>query len=94
MTFPPGFIYDPNALAEFRRILDSNGQLIWVDAGRLLPCDVWSRTLQRSVDLIEGAPGFAEVAIKTLSSAGFESRIEVVRDDASVVNVVIAKKIL
>lgn len=92
MTFPPGFAYDPQPLAEFHRLLDSNGRLIWVDGGRLSPRDLWNRTIQNAVDLVEGAPSFLNVASEMLSRAKFDTRAEIVRDEASVVSVVIATK--
>lgn len=92
MTFPPGFVYDPRALAEFHRVLDPNGRLIWVDGGRLLPRGFWARAIQSGVDLIEGRIAFTEVSTRRLAEAGFQSREETVRDEASVVSVVLATK--
>ena len=98
MTFPPEFIYDAEALAEFRRVLDDHGRLIWVDAGRLLPNALWSRLLNRALDAVGGGDeilardGFAHRAAKLLAPGGFEAETEWVRDDASVVAVVTATK--
>lgn len=92
MTFPAGFIFDPRAFAEMSRVLVDRGRLIWVDAGRLLPRDAWSRVLNRAFDLVGGERRFQHIAQETLSRAGFESKIETVRDDVSVVLVVTATK--
>jgi len=92
MTFPPSFVFDPDALAELRRILDANGRLIWVDAGRLLPHDAWSRALNAALNATGGEGNFERVASEALGRAGFESRVETVRDEESVVCVVIATK--
>ncbi len=92
MTFPADFIFDPRAFAEMRRVLVDRGRLIWVDAGRLLPHDAWSRVLNRAFDMVGGERRFQQIAQETLSRAGFESEIETVRDDASVVLVVTATK--
>lgn len=93
MTFPPGFVTDPRALAELQRVLRNNGRLIWVDSGRLLPRDVWSRTLDRALDAVNvGAPSLADLARELLARAGFQIQIEIVRDEASVVIVIVARK--
>lgn len=91
MTFPPGFIYDPRVLAEFHRLLDPNGRLIWVDAGRLLPQNVFSRLLNRAFDAVGGDEMFSPSAHTLLTRAGFDVRIESVQDEASVVMVAVAQ---
>lgn len=45
MTFPPGFVADPHAVSEMRRVLAPGGCLLWVDAPYLYPRDLWSRFL-------------------------------------------------
>ncbi len=94
MTFPPSFVYDPRALAEFYRVLDVPGRLIWVDAGRLLPRDAISRALDHALDAVggNGAP-FADFALAALTRAGFTAQIETVQNETSVVLVVIATKL-
>ncbi len=93
MTFPPGFARDPRAFAELRRVLADDGRLIWVDAARLLPRDGISRALNAALDAVDGSSApFEEFARALLAGAGFESKIEHVQDDASVVTVVIATK--
>jgi hypothetical protein len=92
--------YDPRAFAEFYRVLDECGRLVWVDAGRLLPCNLWNRVLNRAFDAVnsngtaqQGVPiGFTRAAEKLLARAGFEAKTETVQDDASVVLVVTATK--
>ena len=91
MTFPPGFVHDPHAFAELRRVLDDEGRLIWVDAARLLPHDVVSRLLNRALDVVDGSTApFTTMARELLARAGFEAHIELVQDDASLVSVVTA----
>ncbi len=92
MTFPPSFVFDPQALAELRRVLDDRGRLIWVDAGRLLPHGVWSRALNRALDAVGGEGNFDHTAVEVLSRAGYDCRVETVRDKASIVKVAIATK--
>lgn len=100
MTFPPEFIFDPRAFAEFYRVLDEGGRLVWMDAGRLLPRDLWSRVLNRAFDTVNGSGGaqpgvprgFTRSAEELLARAGFETEIETVQDDASVVLVATARK--
>ena len=45
MTFPPGFVYDLDAMRELWRVLEPHGALLWVDAPFVYPRDVWSRFL-------------------------------------------------
>lgn len=96
MTFPPEFIYDPRAFAEFHRVLDEGGRLVWVDAGRLLPRDAWGRFLNAALDAVGGGamPGkpFTGMASDILARAGFSARIEWVQDDTSVVAVLTATR--
>ncbi len=84
MTFPPEFARDPRALAEMHRALDERGRLIWVDAGRLLPCDAWSRALDWALDFTEvGSAVFAVEARAILARAGFQAHVEVVQEGPS-----------
>jgi ubiquinone/menaquinone biosynthesis C-methylase UbiE len=93
MTFPPSFVCDPCAFVGLRRVLDDSGRLIWVDAARLLPRDAVSRALNAALDAVggSGAP-FEDFAREMLARAGFESKIERVQGEASVVIVVIATR--
>lgn len=45
MTFPPGFVYDLEAMRELWRVLEPQGALLWVDAPLIYPRDAWSRFL-------------------------------------------------
>ncbi len=92
MTFPPEFISDPCTFAEFRRVLADPGCLVWVDAGRLLPRDVWGRLLNGALDAVGGGGNFESTAREILERAGFEPQIEWVQDDWSTVAVMTAKK--
>jgi ubiquinone/menaquinone biosynthesis C-methylase UbiE len=93
MTFPPGFVYDPTVLSEFRRLLADDGRLIWVDAGRLLPHDFFSRLLNRAFDAVGGNQNFSRGASELLTHAGLVAKIETVCDKASVVMVAVAEKV-
>jgi SAM-dependent methyltransferase len=57
MTFPPGFVTDPRAMKEIRRVLGGDGSLIWADAPYLYPRDVWSRFLNWAYSVTGGTPG-------------------------------------
>lgn len=90
MTFPPEFVYDPQALAEMRRVLRDGGRLIWVDGGRLLPCDWYSRLLNTSLDAVGGTG--TSFARELLEQTGFQVTIESARNAASQVTVILAAK--
>ncbi|MCI0475347.1 MAG: methyltransferase domain-containing protein [Anaerolineales bacterium] len=93
MTFPPGFVRDPRAFAELARVLADEGRLIWVDAARLLPRDGVSRALNVALDAVGGSGiSFEDFARAMLARAGFESQVDRVQDDASIVSVVIATR--
>ncbi len=92
MTFPPEFVYDPQSLAEFHRVLDDSGRLIWVDAGRQIPRDRRSRALNAALDAVGGDGSFSTGAGELLARAGFDARLDWVRDAASVVAVITAEK--
>ena len=92
-SFPPGFVYDPRTFAEFYRILADDGRLIWVDAARLMPRDTLSRVLNRALDAVGGSGiNFADFALAAVEQAGFEARVEMMRDNAGSVMIVIATK--
>ncbi len=55
MTFPPGLVTDPEAMAEMRRVLADAGRLVWVDAPYLYPRDPWSQLLNWAYHLTGGA---------------------------------------
>ena len=93
MTFPPGFVYDPSVLAEFRRLLANDGRLIWIDAGRLLPLDFYSRLLNHAFDAVGGDESFSRGATELLTRAGFSATIDTIQDEASMVMVAVAEKI-
>lgn len=93
MTFPPEFVYDPKALAEMRRVLRGDGRLIWVDGGRLLPCDVWSRLLNSALVVVDGsAMPISKFVCDVLAPVGFAVSIDIVRDETSQVMVIVATK--
>ncbi len=92
MTFPPEFVSDPHTFDEVRRVLSDQGCLVWVDAGRLLPRDFWSRFLNEALNAVGGEWHFESMARQILKQAGFDFKIEWVQDDASQVAVVTARK--
>lgn len=90
MTFPPGFPYNPRALAELRRMLAACGRLIWVDAGRLLTRDIWSRLLNYGLDLDGGETDFDSAALQLLGQAGYAVQVHWVKVERGIVAVVTA----
>ncbi len=92
MTFPPGFISEPAALVEIRRVLDARGRLIWVDAARFVKPGLWSRLVNRWIGFVGGETEYERLMAQVLERAGFESTIEWVGDDVSVVAVAVATK--
>jgi ubiquinone/menaquinone biosynthesis C-methylase UbiE len=91
LTFPPGFIFDPRALAEIRRVLAEDGRMVWVDAGRLYPRGAWSRFLNWALDFTNTGTGL-DPAFDFLTRAGFEFRVEQIRREKSSVSVIVAHK--
>ncbi len=92
MTFPPGFISEPAALVEIRRVLDARGRLIWVDAARFVKPGLWSRLVNRWIGFVGGETEYERLMQQVLERAGFGSTIEWVGDDVSVVVVATATK--
>lgn len=92
MTFPPGFVYDPAAFAEIRRVLDDRGRLIWLDSARFVQPGLWSCLVNRWIGFVGGEAGYENLMRRVLGEAGFEAKIEWVGDDVSVVVVATATK--
>jgi SAM-dependent methyltransferase len=93
VTFPPGFVYDPHTWSELYRLLANDGRLIWVDAARLLPHNTWSRLLNRGLDAVGGSGlSFSDFALVAVEQAGFKAHVEMMRDNAGSVMIVIASK--
>ncbi len=92
MTFPPGFVSDPAAFTEMRRVLDERGCLIWVDAARFVQLSVWNRLVNRSIGFGGSEAEYERLMAQTLARAGFQSKIEWVGDVVSVVAVAVATK--
>lgn len=63
MTFPPGFVFDVEAMRELWRVLEPQGILIWVDAPYLYSRDLWSRMMNAaySVTGVGAKPGIESV---------------------------------
>ncbi len=96
MTFPPGFVFDPRALAEMYRVLEPRGVLIWVDAAYLEPIDWWARCINAAFQIT--GTGTAPVERATILNAAAEAnahwdrRVETVRTRTSRVQVIVATK--
>lgn len=74
MTFPPGFFSDRQAMIEISRVLSEDGTLIWVDAPRLYPHDLWSRLLNRAYSLVGAASSGPDMATYSAGRMGREHR--------------------
>lgn len=93
MTFPPGFVYESRACAELARVLADEGRLIWVDAARLVPRDLWSRVLNGALDIVGGSAIPFETFVRArLAEPVWDVQVQRVTDALSVVIVVIATK--
>ena len=100
MTFPPGFTFDPMAMRELWRVLEEGGLLLWVDDPYLFANDLWSRVLNRALNLSSvGANNGSEQAIQTLRAVDgellfelFNWRVERVELARSRVHVFLATK--
>jgi ubiquinone/menaquinone biosynthesis C-methylase UbiE len=51
MTFPPGFVFDAEAMREMYRVLEPGGALVWVDGAYLEPTDLWARLINQAFKL-------------------------------------------
>ncbi len=92
MTFPPGFVSDPSAFAEIRRVLDERGRLIWVDGARFVKPGLWSRLVNRWIGFVGGEAEYGRLMAQVLERGGFEANIGWVGDDESIVAVAVATK--
>jgi ubiquinone/menaquinone biosynthesis C-methylase UbiE len=92
-TFPTEFIVDPQAIAEFYRVLAPGGVLVIVPAAQItgpaLP-DRLARWLFR-VTGQSAEPGLVPLK-NPLTPAGFSTRVEQVRLPRSVITVIVAEK--
>lgn len=100
MTFPPGFTFDPLAMRELWRVLGVGGLLLWVDDPYLYASDLWSRVLNRALNLSSvGANDSSEHVMQTLRVVDngllfelFDWRVERVELARSRVHVFLATK--
>lgn len=92
MTFPPGFISDPTALTEIRRVLDTHGRLVWVDGARFVKPGLWSRLVNRWIGFVGGETEYVELMNRVLEQAGFNPHVEWVGVNESAVAVATATK--
>jgi len=98
MTFPPGFMSNPKAVAEMYRVLEPDGVLVWVDAPSLVPRDVWSRFLNWAFSITGSDGADADMLITRLSDFSKNDairwtwRVEAVNSPTSRVYVLIATK--
>jgi ubiquinone/menaquinone biosynthesis C-methylase UbiE len=92
MTFPPGFVSDPTALNEIRRVLDPGGRLVWVDGARFVQPGLWSRMVNRWIGFVGGETEYAQLMNRVLENADFHAQVEWVSVDESAVAVATAVK--
>ncbi len=92
-TFPTEFIVDPQAIAEFYRVLAPGGVLVIVPAAQITGLAVPDRLAEWLFRVTgqSAIPGLAPLA-NPLVPAGFSTRIERVQLPRSVVTVVVAEK--
>ncbi len=92
MTFPASFVFDARTFTEFRRVLDDDGRVIWVDAPHLLSKDWWNRLLDGALNAVASGVDYRQLIRNVLENAQFEARIEWVEDGISQVCVAVAQK--
>lgn len=92
MTFPPGFVSDPTAFAELRRVMADRGRLIWVDSASFSRPAWWGRLVNRWIGFGGSPAAYEELMHLVLARAGLDVRIEWVQDEASAVVVAVATK--
>lgn len=100
MTFPPGFTFDGAAMRELWRVLEPSGVLVWVDDPYLASRDLWSRVLNRALNLTGvGANDGKERVMQTLRAVDNEAlmklwdwRVERVEGARSRVHVFLATR--
>jgi ubiquinone/menaquinone biosynthesis C-methylase UbiE len=92
LTFPPGFLTMPHAVAEMKRVLADNGRVIVVDAGWLHRPALLSALINLAFRFT-GTTNFSLDRLQLLRTAGFAVQIIEVGDDRSVVQVLIADRI-
>ena len=92
-TFPTEFIIDPQAIAEFHRVLAPGGALVIVPAAQITGPALPDRLAEWLFRITgqSAVPGLAPIE-NPYTGAGFSTRIERVRLPRSVVTVVIAEK--
>lgn len=100
MTFPPGFVFDAQAMRELWRVMQPGSVLIWVDDPYINASDVWSRILNRALNLTgTGANTGTERVMQTLRAVDdgslmqlWDWRVERVELSRSRVHVFLATK--
>jgi len=92
-TFPTDFIVQPNVIAEFYRALRPGGAFVCVPAAQITgPAvfDRWAAWLFRVTG--QSPAGWFEPLVARFTAAGFQARLEQVRQPRSRVMVIVAKK--
>jgi len=95
-TFPSEYILDPQTLAEIHRVLVPGGQavilpLAWITGRRLL--ERLAAWLFRITGEVHGEPGRLHPAVRErLEQAGFDVRGETVKQDGSMLLIILATR--
>jgi len=92
-TFPTDFIVQESVIAEFHRVLRPGGALVGVPAAQITGpaiLDRWAAWLFRVTG--QSATGCFEPLIERFNAAGFQARLETVRQPRSRVMVIVAQK--
>jgi len=92
-TFPAEFIMHPQAIAEFHRVLQPGGVLVFVPSAQITSlslADRWAEWLFRITG--QSAHEWWASVLDRYTAAGFTARVEQVRLPRSIVIVVVAEK--
>jgi ubiquinone/menaquinone biosynthesis C-methylase UbiE len=95
-TFPTEFISDPQAVAEFYRVLEPGGRLVCVPAATIIPGHIADYLARWLFDVTGQSTspeqGFPPRLLQNYRAAGFNIKIETVKLPRSLVWVIVADK--